>query len=233
MRARFATAALVLLAAIAAPSHAADTPQGWLGAALEPSKPQTDATGQAGPAGVVATMIVEGSPAEKAGLRGGDLIVGIDGIDVASPAELIDRIKKLPPDSWIGLRLLRRGAERQISVRLGTRPEDGRAARFVRGWLGIRVMEIPPKLRAHFGAPADAGVMVSDLAAGGPGEAGGLELGDVVFAVDDRPVPSAAAFYELIARSGVGNEVEISVGRGGAPLVLAPVVDRAPNRPQQ
>lgn len=231
MRARITTATLVLVfAALSTSLPAAEPANGWLGAALEPVRPRAGAVETTPSSGVVVMMIVEGSPAEKAGLRGRDVIVGIDGLDVSSPAELIDRIKKLPPDSWVGLRLLRRGAERQLNVRLGTRPADSGSARFVRGWLGIRAMEIPPKLRVHFGAPENAGVMVSELVEGGPAEAGGLDLGDVIHAVDGEPVPSAAALYELIARSGVGNEVELSIGREGNPLVLTPIVERAPDR---
>lgn len=229
-RIAIATAGCVLaVLAWTGPSAAADdAPMGWLGAALEPAPERGASDGAIPGAGVRVTLIVDGSPADKAGLRGHDLIVGVDGMDVSGPADMIERIKRLPPDSWVGLRVLRRGAERQIDVRLGTRPSDPGAMRFVRGWLGVRTMEIPPKLREHFGAPEDAGVMVSDIVPGGPAEACGLDLGDVVYALDGEPVTSVGALYEIVGRAGAGNEVELSVGRGGARLVLTPVVGRAP-----
>lgn len=202
-----------------------DTPQGWLGASLAPVE---DAG--AGTSGVLVSQIVEDSPAEKAGLRGRDVIVGVDGVSVNTPSELIDRIRKLPPNSWVGLRVLRRGNERQIDVRLGERPPDGGPLRLVRGWIGVRTIELPPSLRAHFGAPVEAGVMVSDLVPGGPAEAGGLELGDVIYAIDDQPVAGAGELSRLVSQSGVGNPIEVAVGRDGAPLTLEIVVAKAPPR---
>jgi serine protease Do len=226
LRGMFLAAGSILLAFTAAlGAQAAE--MGWLGAALEPARPRADAAEPASAAGVLVTMIVEDSPAEDAGLRGRDVIIGIDGLDVSSPADMINRIKSLAPDSWIGLRVLRRGVERQLDVRLGTRPTDAGSKRFVRGWIGVRAMEIPPKLRAHFGANEEAGVMVTDIAPGSPAEACGLDLGDVIYAVDGEPVPTVAALFELVARSGVGNEIELSVGRERAPIVLEAVVAKA------
>jgi serine protease Do len=218
---------LLFVFAIAASAAAApgDTPQGWLGASLAPVE---DAG--VGTAGVLVSQIVEDSPAEKAGLRGRDIVLGIDGVSVSTPSELIDRIRKLPPNSWVGLRIQRRGSERQIDVRLGERPPEGGPLRLVRGWIGVRTIDLPPALRVHFGAREDAGVMVADLVPGGPAEAGGLELGDVVYAIDDQPVAGPGDLQRMISQSGVGNPIEVAVGRDGAPLTLEIVVAKAPPR---
>lgn len=202
-----------------------DTPQGWLGASLAPVEDASSGT-----SGVLVSQIVEGSPAEKAGLRGRDVVVGIDGMDVNAPAELIDRIRKLPPNAWVGLRVVRRGNERQIDVRLGERPPDGGPLRLVRGWIGVRTIDLPPTLRVHFGAPEEAGIMVSELVSGAPAEAGGLELGDVIHAVDGQPIVGPGDLFRIISQSGVGNPIEVAVGRDGAPLTLEIVVAKAPPR---
>ena len=62
--------------------------------------------------------------------------------------------------------------------------------------------------------------MVAGLSAGGPALVAGLEVGDVVYEVDGRPVKSMHDFAEKVAASGVGNPVELSVARDGALLVL-------------
>lgn len=206
-------------------------PMGWLGAALSEAPPPQDAD-LSWRGGVLVSQIVEGSPAEKAGLRGRDVILGIDGLETDGPRALIERIKKLPPDSWIGLRILRRGKERQIDVRLGTRPDEGAEFRLVRGWIGVRTIELPPTLRTHFGAPEDAGVMVSEIVEGGPAEAGGMRIGDVIYAVDGEPVAGSGVLFQLVTQSGVGNAVDFSIGRDGAPLTLEVVIDKAPPRPE-
>lgn len=219
---RIVTAFLLASTTLAAPG---DVPQGWLGASLAPVE---DASTQV--SGVLVSQIVEDSPAEKAGLRGRDVIVGIDGVDVNTPGELIERIRKLPPNSWVGLRVLRRGAERQVQVRLGERPAEGGPLKLVRGWIGVRTIDLPPSLRVHFGAREEAGIMVSDLVPGGPAEAGGLELGDVIYEIDGQPVAGPGDLFRLVSQSGVGNPVEIAVGRDGAPLTLEVVVAKAPAR---
>ena len=217
--------AWVLVPLALASASPGDAPQGWLGASLAPIENAEAAT-----SGVLVSQIVEASPAEKAGLRGRDVIVGIDGVNVNTPAELIDRIRKLPPNSWIGLRVLRRGDERQIDVRLGERPAEAGPLRLVRGWIGVRTIDLPPALRVHFGAREEVGIMVSDLVPGGPAEAGGLELGDVIYEIDGEPIAGPGDLFRLVSQSGVGNPMEVAVGRDGAPLTLELVVGKAPLR---
>jgi serine protease Do len=216
---------LVFLLASTAWAAPGDAPQGWLGASLAPVEDASSSV-----SGVLVSQIVEESPAEKAGLRGRDVIVGIDGVNVNTPAELIERIRKLPPNSWIGLRVLRLGAERQIDVRLGERPAEGGPLKLVRGWIGVRTIDLPPSLRLHFGAREEAGIMVSDLVPGGPAEAGGLELGDVIYEIDGQPVAGPGDLFRLVSQSGVGNPLQVAVGRDGAPLTLEIRVAKAPPR---
>lgn len=206
-----------------------DRPQGWLGAAFIPvEKPGkgSDAAVQ----GVLVRGVVEGSPAERAGLRSRDVVLTIDGAAVASPAEVVSRIQKLEPGAWASLHVRRGRRERDLDVRLEARPKDLGSLPMVLGHIGAQAIDLPPTLREHFGAPKDAGVMISAIESGSPAEMSGLALGDVVFEADGEPVRSQGAFQWLVRGSGVGNDLELRVMRNGAEITLAVPVDKMPKR---
>jgi hypothetical protein len=66
-----------------------------------------------------------------------------------------------------------------------------------RGYLGVGLTELTPELRTHFGAPEEAGVMVSSVEAESPAEKAGLKVGDIISEVDGKPVRSS---WELSAK---------------------------------
>jgi S1-C subfamily serine protease len=122
----------------------------------------------------------------------------------------------------------RAGHERDLRVRIGERPAEPRAVRMRRGWIGVDALDLPPALRQHFGAPPDAGVMIAGFGGASAAEAAGFELGDVVVAVHGEPVTSASDLINKVAGAGVGNDVEFTVLRNGAELVLELVLPSAP-----
>jgi S1-C subfamily serine protease len=95
----------------------------------------------------------------------------------------------------------------------------------------VQSIDLPPALREHFGAPAEAGVMISHVEAASPAEAAGFELGDVVFEVDGEQVRSTSELDQRVAGAGVGNDVEFQVARAGARLVLEARIEAAAEAP--
>jgi serine protease Do len=197
-----------------------DSPAPWLGVRLG----GTFAPEQ----GVAVSRIFVDSPADRAGLRARDVIVAFDGQPLASPGELIERIRSHEPGAWVPLTVLRQDDEIELDVRLDDRPKVIAKSGMRRGWIGVEAIDLPRSLREHFGAPPEAGVMVSEVVAGGPAEAAGFRLGDVVYEVGGVSVASLPVLQELIAGGGVGNEYEFSVARDGAVLVLESALDTAP-----
>ncbi len=104
-----------------------------------------------------------------------------------------------------------------------------------RGFIGVQVTPMTPELRAHFGAPDDVGVLVSRVEEGGPAEAAGIQVGDILSAVDGEAVASARQLSRHIRKKDEGDAVTIELYRNGGlesyPVTIAkrerPVLDLA------
>src|SRR5262249_34321217 len=123
-----------------------------------------------------------------------------------------------------------KGREGLVTRRLGRRPTDAALMKMFNGWIGVEAIDLPPSLREHFGAPAEAGVMISVVHNGSPAEAAGLDVGDVVFEGDGEPGHSLSTLRHPIASSGIDNRSERRVMRSGAGVVLEPLVSSRPER---
>jgi serine protease Do len=96
-----------------------------------------------------------------------------------------------------------------------------------RGIIGIRAQEITPELAEGLGLARTWGLLLDDVAPGGPAEASGLAIGDVVVAMNGQPVGSLAEFGATLTLRNVGRTVRLDVLRGTQPLALdIPVVER-------
>jgi S1-C subfamily serine protease len=97
-------------------------------------------------------------------------------------------------------------------------PELMRDGRVARGWLGIggQTQELSRALVRRLELSTESGVLVVAVASGGPGEAAGLEEGDVILKLDAFATPSVDAIHKLLTRERIGRDVELDVLRSGA-----------------
>lgn len=214
--------------------------RGWIGVSLgrdplpvrsseEGTGTPADAAGPAPPEGVAIGAVIRGSPADRAGLRGGDLVTAIDGQPVESTQEFIAAISGRGPGAWVDLELWRRGSERRVTVRLERFPEDAARLRDVKlGWAGIEALEVPLQLREQWGGSEERGVLVGAVAEGGPAERGGVRPGDLVLAVDGEPVVTVPDLVTRIARVGDGAKVELGLSRQGLELTVEVLLEVEP-----
>ena len=206
-----------------AASPSADHPSGWLGLLLG------DAT-QSSPEreGALVRGVVEGGPADQGRLRAMDSIVAVNGVAVGGTAELMARVKELEPGSLVTLSVNRRGRDLELRTVLGMRPEHAGGRKMVRGWLGVDAIELPASLRAHFGSPENAGVLVSGVVGGSPAELSGIRVGDVIYEADGQPVTSAEALTAIVDSAGAENTIDVVLARDGARIVVGPLIERRP-----
>ena len=82
-----------------------------------------------------------------------------------------------------------------------------------RGFIGVHLMDLNPELRAHFGAPRDAGVMVSEVDADSPAAKAGVAVGDIVTSADGQKIASTGDLSRIVRRKKAGETVKLDVSR--------------------
>ncbi len=175
-----------------------------------------EAMGLSGRQGAVVSQVEPGSPAERAGLRPGDVVVAVDGEPVRSSAELRNRIGLVERGSRIDLTILRDGRERHVRVEVGAPAEIGLELEEKAPQLaGARFTEIPTDHPAYGRVE---GVFVADVAQGSPAWLFGLRPGDIVTAVNRRPVRSLAEFEEAV--SSARRVLALNLLRGNTQVFL-------------
>jgi serine protease Do len=97
-----------------------------------------------------------------------------------------------------------------------------------RGWMGISVQDFSPEVADAYNLPRGRGVVVTDVAEGGPGERAGLQAGDVIVGLDARRVQRAHTLRWQVAARGVGRDVRLTVHRIGRPMKMTVKLEEMP-----
>jgi membrane-associated protease RseP (regulator of RpoE activity) len=101
---------------------------------------------------------------------------------------------------------------------------EGKGTMARRGYLGVEVTELSPELRAHFGAPENAGVMVAKVIAGSPADKAGLKVGDILTSLDGKPVESSVDLRARIRPLADGAALPMELQRDGKPLTVTATI---------
>ncbi len=161
----------------------------------------------------------------KPPLEEGDVIVALNRVAVSSVADLQNLSAKLPDGERDVAALVEvaRGGERVLSaIRLNRAGFYDASVEVARAWLPVSVQAVTPELAELLKLPAEAqGVRVTQILAPGSG----LQLGDIIAAVDDAPVEVEApenvdAFWAMLREYNVGTRAKLKVLRGGKPTVV-------------
>jgi serine protease Do len=162
--------------------------------------------------GALVNSVSPGSAAERAGLRQGDVIVGLNGQPVTDHNELRNRIAGTQPDTEVTLNVIRDGREQQLRARLGEyQPPAGRAVEGgggggqgdSTGRLGVTVRPLTPEIAQQLNLRAGTqGVVVDEVDPAGPAADAGIRAGDVIEQVGRQPVRTADDLAAALQRAG-------------------------------
>jgi len=173
------------------------------------------------PVGALVQSVESGQPAEQAGVRHGDIILGVDDVTVEETRDLINYVSSLSPGSEVTLEVLRDGERREIAAELGERPGTQQAAvqPTEEGgggieWLGLQYQNLTPGLRQMHGIPEQAGgVWLTRVEPDSPLFEEGVRAGDVVAEVNGQGVSSADGFEKLIEEAPSGSYIRFYMQR--------------------
>jgi membrane-associated protease RseP (regulator of RpoE activity) len=99
-----------------------------------------------------------------------------------------------------------------------------------RGYLGVHLLNLTPELRLHFGAPEEAGVLVSRIATDSPAVAAGLAVGDVIVTADGEPVHTSSQLAGRIGHHQRGDEIELGIVRDRSQRTLSATLAESERR---
>ena len=191
----------------------------WVGAQLQPVTSEiARSLGLSRPLGVIVSEVRRGSPADGAGLRTGDIILGVDGQEVADEQSLRYRLSIRGLGAQAELTVLRDGRQRTLPMPLASAPETPpRDVRLIDGpspFAGASVANLSPALVEEIGLSLpESGVVILDVARRSPARSINLARGDIVLSVNDRTVSDTADLAALTAQPSRLWRVEIN--RGG------------------
>nr|WP_246099198.1 DegQ family serine endoprotease [Tepidimonas sediminis] len=191
--------------------------RGRIGVAIEPvDKELAESLGLPQAGGALVRGVEEGSPAAKAGLEPGDIILRFDGKAIDKSVDLPRIVGNTRPGTQAKVEVWRRGATRTLTVTVGTFEEEQTAAASSRpepakaGPLGLTVRELTAAERREL--KVSGGVRVVE--ASGPAAAAGLRPDDVIVGLGNQPVGSVADFERIAGGWPKGRAVTVLIRRG-------------------
>ena len=158
--------------------------------------------------GALVSQVEDNGPAASAGLQRGDVIREVNGSPVTGAGDLRFQVAELAPGSSLSLKVLRNGAEKSVSVKVGTRPGEAISKLAPpldsnsSGRLGVSVQDLNPQMARQLGLPSTAsGVVITQVQPDSPADEAGIRRGDVIQEVNRQPVKSANDFRNAISQT--------------------------------
>jgi len=180
--------------------------RGWLGVIIQPITQEiAESMGHESTDGALISDISPGSPAEKAGLKRGDVVVEFDGKSIKEFTSLSKLVGMKAPGTSSKLTVLRDGKRKDISVVLGEMPDDKTAAES-RQDEDIELSDITPDIASRFGIEDKTGVLVTNVSRGSSAWEAGFRPGDVILEVDKSPVVNLGDYNKVMDRLEPGKK---------------------------
>jgi Do/DeqQ family serine protease len=197
--------------------------RGWLGVGIQAlTQELAESFGAKGEKGILVNRVVPGSPADRGGLRGGDIITSFRGKPVSTVKEFQKHVASTAPGSSVVMDILRGGKRARVEVgvaemdRQEARPHYRRAP--LDAW-GLAVEGIHARALRELGI--EGGVEVVYVDAAGAAWEGGIREGDILIRINRAPVPGLDAYRKALEGLPKGQMVSVLLWRDGAQMYVA------------
>lgn len=204
-----------------------DVTRGWLGVTIQdvPSD-LAEYLGIKDGKGVLVSDVIEGDPADKAGIKPRDIITEINGEKVESSRSLLKIVAGIGVGDIAKIKVLRDGTEKTFNVEIAKRMDEKIASTkdSIKGSsdeIGIRVANITPEMARRFNITETAGVIVVDVDPDGDAADAGIVQGDIIKEINRRPVKSLKDYTEALGKIKKGESFKIFIWRDKVGFVIA------------
>ncbi len=171
--------------------------------------------------GVLITEVFSGEPAEKAGIKKGDIVTAVNGESIDSPRDLSRKIANIEPDTDVTLSILRDGEKTEVTVtvakrdeqRLGEKPRKKPGKGSATDELGLEVVDIDRETADRLGMDDTDGVIVAGVAPDSKAFEAGFARGDIIREIDRQPVRTIDDYERIIEDTDEGDTLSFYIVR--------------------
>ncbi|MEI6134465.1 MAG: DegQ family serine endoprotease [Desulfomonile sp.] len=178
--------------------------------------------------GALVSQVVEGSPAEKAGVKAGDIILKFNDNVVKGAAHLKNLVGKEKPGASANMSVYRDNKTLEIPVKIAERTQKALASSGATDSpgetsndLGIQIEKVPASVSSKMGLKDGEGLLVKDIASDGAGAKIGLRAGDVILEIDGTAVSGMDEFKMAVSTAKKNKVIRLMIQRGSAKIFLA------------
>jgi serine protease Do len=197
--------------------------RGWLGVQVQRVTPElAKSFGLDRERGALVADVMPDTPAERAGIERGDVIVEFNGRKIDEMTDLPRIVAAAAPGSEVTMKLMRKGQEKVVKVKVDELKEE----RVVSGGtleedLGMTVQELTPEIARNLGVSDIKGVVVTNVDEGSPANEAGIRRGDVILEVNQRKIETLKDYRGAIGRVGGADSLLLLIRRGNNVLYVA------------
>ncbi len=197
--------------------------RGYVGATVQKISPEiAESLGLKQTGGALVADVVKGGPAEKAGLKVGDVIVEFDKKVIKDSADLPAAVARVSPGTSVQLQIAREGKQISLPITVGEMKEsEVIASTGQESDLGLTVQPVTPDIAQSLGLERAEGLVVASVKPGSAADDAGLRSGDVITQVNRRPVRNLVDYNREISRTEKTKSVLFLVHRGESSVFLA------------
>ena len=198
--------------------------RGWLGVGIQEVTPElAKSFGIKEKKGALVAQVFSSSPAEKAGIERGDVILEFDGKEVADSKDLPRIVSSTPVGKSVTIKLSRNGKVLDRPVKVGEMEEKAEVAKAPSSnkSLGITVQNLTPDIAKGLGLKKETGVVVTRVEPGSPAADAGIQTGDVIREVNRKPVKDVDDFVQKVEKTKDQDNVLLLLQRGQNSLFAA------------
>jgi S1-C subfamily serine protease len=202
--------------------------RGWLGVSIQPLTPELARSfGSKDAKGVLVNEVMADSPAAKAGLKPGDILLEFEGRPMEGPGDLQRAVGFFSPDRTAKVKILRDQTEKMLEIKIGQAPDERQAQQQrpgqgrAKSMLGLEVRPVTPEIARQLNLRSTDGVIVFRVDDGSPAAEAGVQRGNVVKQLNSQPVKTMADFEKLTREIKEGDNLTILIQRGAMSLYVA------------
>lgn len=194
----------------------------WLGVGIQKLTPElAESMGMKKAEGILINRVYENSPAEKAGLKEGDVILECNGTKLEDPSDLQKIVIGVPIGTTLKLKILRENKVISIDIKTDKMPSEEKIEKteITKNLLGIKVRDLLPKEKKD--TFYKFGVVVVEVIPNSPADFAGIMEGDVIFTINQKQIKNTNDFKQIVTNLKKGSIINIFLQRDNRTFYIA------------